>query len=357
MNQAIIGATLTLLALAGPPSTGAGQAAACAPSGGLTFICGVQNPEDLVLVPEHALADCQRHGAGQRAAPRGHAGEDGPEPVSPSRAADARAGPDAVRELPGPARPRAGAPARPEPPAGAGRPLHGVRHQPRRPRIDRGVRARRRGAPRRRRPGSDACRCPTGWRPTASPRSATARSSRRCSSCRARRSTTRSPAAITGAVFLWTPGSAAFRQLPGTELSANNGIETSPDDREFYVVSTTTEADRRLLPGSNPGTPLRTAQLTEFGPGQRSLDARQSPDHGRDDRRRAALRRRRRRPRKASGARAATSPRRSTRRRWPSASWPADRRRRRSPARRLPRRLATSCGWARSMRIGWRTAG
>ena len=28
-----------------------GQSAACAPSGGLSFICGVQNPEDLVLVP------------------------------------------------------------------------------------------------------------------------------------------------------------------------------------------------------------------------------------------------------------------------------------------------------------------
>src|SRR5215467_6731226 len=34
----------------------------------------------------------------------------------------------------------------------------------------------------------------------------------------------------TGAVFLWTPGTASFRQLPGTQLSANNGIETSPDD-------------------------------------------------------------------------------------------------------------------------------
>jgi len=70
---------------------------------------------------------------------------------------------------------------------------------------------------------------------------------------------------ITGAVFLWTPGAAAFRMLPGTELSANNGIETSPDDREFYVVSTTT---KRIVAfsRSNPGTPLRTAQLAEFGP-------------------------------------------------------------------------------------------
>jgi hypothetical protein len=70
---------------------------------------------------------------------------------------------------------------------------------------------------------------------------------------------------ITGAVFLWTPGTASFRQLPGTELSANNGIETSPDDREFYVASTTT---KRIVAFARNDTskPLRTAQLKEFGP-------------------------------------------------------------------------------------------
>jgi len=69
----------------------------------------------------------------------------------------------------------------------------------------------------------------------------------------------------TGAVFLWTPGTASFRQLPGTQLSANNGIETSPDDREFFVVSTTT---KRIVAfsRSDPSKPLRTAQLKEFGP-------------------------------------------------------------------------------------------
>ena len=45
----------------------------------------------------------------------------------------------------------------------------------------------------------------------------------------------------TGAVLAWKPGDKMFQMLPGTELSANNGIETSPDDREFYVVSTTTK--------------------------------------------------------------------------------------------------------------------
>jgi hypothetical protein len=70
---------------------------------------------------------------------------------------------------------------------------------------------------------------------------------------------------ITGAVYMWTPGSAGFKALPGTELSANNGIETSPDDREFFVVSTTT---KRIVAfaRSDPGKPLRSAQLAEFGP-------------------------------------------------------------------------------------------
>jgi hypothetical protein len=69
----------------------------------------------------------------------------------------------------------------------------------------------------------------------------------------------------TGAVFAWAPGEKTFRMLPGTELSANNGIETSPDDREFYVVSTTT---KRVVAyaRAKPGVPLRTAQLKDFGP-------------------------------------------------------------------------------------------
>jgi hypothetical protein len=69
----------------------------------------------------------------------------------------------------------------------------------------------------------------------------------------------------TGVVLMWTPGTPAFRRLPGTELSANNGIETSPDDQEFYVASTTT---KRVVAFSraNPARPLRVAQLREFGP-------------------------------------------------------------------------------------------
>jgi hypothetical protein len=42
---------------------------------------------------------------------------------------------------------------------------------------------------------------------------------------------------ITGGVYQWRPGDAGFRLLPGTELPGNNGIETAPDDSEFYVVA------------------------------------------------------------------------------------------------------------------------
>ena len=69
----------------------------------------------------------------------------------------------------------------------------------------------------------------------------------------------------TGIVLMWTPGSKDFRRLPGTELPGNNGIETSADDREFFVVST---GLKRVVAFSraDPSKPLRTAQLKEFGP-------------------------------------------------------------------------------------------
>ena len=69
----------------------------------------------------------------------------------------------------------------------------------------------------------------------------------------------------TGAVFGWKPGDPAFHILPGTDLPASNGIETSPDDREFFVVSSTL---KRVFAYSRdrPGAALRAAQLTDFVP-------------------------------------------------------------------------------------------
>ncbi len=42
---------------------------------------------------------------------------------------------------------------------------------------------------------------------------------------------------ITGGVWQWLPGAAAFTLLPGTELPGNNGLEVDPDGQHFYVVS------------------------------------------------------------------------------------------------------------------------
>jgi hypothetical protein len=69
----------------------------------------------------------------------------------------------------------------------------------------------------------------------------------------------------TGVVLMWTPGSKDFRMLAGTELPGNNGIETSSDDREFYVAST---GLKRIVAFSRatPSKPLRSAQLREFAP-------------------------------------------------------------------------------------------
>jgi hypothetical protein len=43
---------------------------------------------------------------------------------------------------------------------------------------------------------------------------------------------------ISGAVYQWRPGEGAFTALPGTELSGDNGVDVSADEREFYVVAT-----------------------------------------------------------------------------------------------------------------------
>lgn len=69
----------------------------------------------------------------------------------------------------------------------------------------------------------------------------------------------------TGAVFMWTPGSDGFRRLPGTELAGNNGIETSLDDREFFVAAS---GAKQIVAYSrtDPSKPLRMARLAEFAP-------------------------------------------------------------------------------------------
>jgi hypothetical protein len=70
----------------------------------------------------------------------------------------------------------------------------------------------------------------------------------------------------TGIVLQWTPATPGFVELKGTELVANNGIETSPDGSMFYVASTSTYRVyefSRAKPGAGP---QRFAQLKDFGP-------------------------------------------------------------------------------------------
>jgi hypothetical protein len=69
----------------------------------------------------------------------------------------------------------------------------------------------------------------------------------------------------TGAVFEWSPGDAGFTLIEGTQLPANNGIEVSADGREIYVASSglqTIVAFSR----SNPARQLRTTRPLPFTP-------------------------------------------------------------------------------------------
>jgi hypothetical protein len=263
MKQTIIGAALACLAIGGSSSIGAAQTAGCAPSGGLTFICGVQNPEDLVLVPgtRWLVASGMAPGSGLH--------------LVDTRAKTVRnlyaAGAPSVRAD------RAKYAACPGPLDAKQAVLHGL--SLRNAQAGRyTVYAVNHGG----RESIEAFELDTrGAAPAATwigcvlmPNGMAANSVAAFSDGSLLATVLILPGKTfedafagrnTGAVFLWTPGTPAFRQLPGTELPANNGIETSPDDREFYVVSTTTKKIIAFS-RSNPGTPLRTAQLAEFGP-------------------------------------------------------------------------------------------
>jgi sugar lactone lactonase YvrE len=69
----------------------------------------------------------------------------------------------------------------------------------------------------------------------------------------------------TGGVYKWSPGDRAFSLVKGTELPGNNGIETSPDGKYFYVVAfgwhSIVEFDRK-----NPAAPIRRFVAPDFMP-------------------------------------------------------------------------------------------
>jgi len=70
---------------------------------------------------------------------------------------------------------------------------------------------------------------------------------------------------ITGGVYSWKPGEDAFRLLPGTELPGNNGIETSRDDTEFFVIAFGWRSVV-VFSRADPSRPLRRAVAPGFMP-------------------------------------------------------------------------------------------
>lgn len=70
---------------------------------------------------------------------------------------------------------------------------------------------------------------------------------------------------ITGAVYEWSPGDGGFTLVQGTELPYGNGIEVSADGSEFYVASSglfTVTA----YSNSNPARQLRVTKELAFVP-------------------------------------------------------------------------------------------
>ncbi|HVY66383.1 MAG TPA: hypothetical protein VHH11_16305 [Gammaproteobacteria bacterium] len=79
----------------------------------------------------------------------------------------------------------------------------------------------------------------------------------------------------TGAVFEWSPGKRGFELVKGSELPGNNGIETSPDGREIYVVSSGFQTVVAFS-HTNPTKQLRSTKPLPFTPDNvhRGLDGR-----------------------------------------------------------------------------------
>ena len=70
---------------------------------------------------------------------------------------------------------------------------------------------------------------------------------------------------LTGGVYAWSPGDSGFTMVQGTELPYANGIEVSEDGQEFYVASSglfTVGA----YSNSNPAHLLRSTKPLEFVP-------------------------------------------------------------------------------------------
>jgi hypothetical protein len=69
----------------------------------------------------------------------------------------------------------------------------------------------------------------------------------------------------TGAVYEWSPGSDGFELVKGSELPSNNGIEVSDDGSEFFVVSSGLHTIVAFS-HTNPARQLRTTAHLPFTP-------------------------------------------------------------------------------------------
>jgi len=266
MKRVLLGALIAGVVTGGLASAPAAQTTGCSPSGGLSFICGVQNPEDLVPVPNTRwlVASGMAPGSGLHIVDtRAKTARN----LYASGAAGVRADRTKYANCPGPLDPKQAV-------------LHGLSLR-RAPDGRFTVYATNHGG----RESIEVFELSTaGTTPAATwigcvlmPDKMPANSVAAFGDGTIVATVLIKPGKtfedafagrITGAVYMWTPGTAAFRELPGTALSANNGIETSPDDKEFFVASTTTKTIVAFArpTGNDTSKPLRTAQLKEFGP-------------------------------------------------------------------------------------------
>lgn len=75
----------------------------------------------------------------------------------------------------------------------------------------------------------------------------------------------------TGVVLEWSPGDSGFTRIEGTELPGNNGIEVSPDGKEIYVVSSGFQTVVAFS-NTNPARQLRTTAPLPFTPDNLHFD-------------------------------------------------------------------------------------
>jgi hypothetical protein len=68
----------------------------------------------------------------------------------------------------------------------------------------------------------------------------------------------------TGAVWQWRPGAGSFAEIAGTELPGNNGLEVDPDERHFYVVAFGWHAV--VMFDRTKRKPVKTIVLPDFMP-------------------------------------------------------------------------------------------